>query len=651
MPEPTIEELFAEGGPLARQFEAYEPRRQQVKLASVIDDVIERRANLLAEAGTGTGKTQGYLIPAVRRAMQTGDKVVVVTANIALQEQIVRKDLPIVSKALGGVTFQLVKGVGNYLCRYDFDRNRRTPLNFQHRDADDQWRTATKWASTTVTGDVSELPFELLSEVRRKLTTTSEDCLGSACPERENCHALKARRNARNVTVVVTNYHLFFADLAIKLSGAEGILPPCKILIFDEGHEVADIAREFFGWRLSEPGCRQLIAALAGRKRGNHELPPVSPETLDRCRSAAAQFFHELTRFHQSDDYEVRLRSERPVDERPLAAAMAAAAEHYRQAAEALPLPTAVREDVRSLAERCDTYSKRLGVAMKLADDERNVYYLEPTAKADSVAVVCKPVKVDDVLRSNVFEGDRFTSTIVTSATLTSGGLSGFDLIADELGAEDAEELELGSPFDYSRQAAIVIPDGMPEPNAKGYAEACGRMVVEAARLAHGRTLALFTSWKGLRAAAEAFERANLPWPVLLQGTMPRTQLVAKFKERPSVLLGVKSFWQGIDVPGEALSCVVIDRIPFESPDDPITDSISERDRRWFKHWAIPRAVIDFKQGFGRLIRTSTDVGVVVLLDKRVVTHGYGRMFLRALPKGVRVARSMSAISEVLDRG
>lgn len=660
--EDFIDSVFGEGGYLAQHFEGYEPRDGQVEMASACAEAMEGGRNLIVEAPTGVGKSIAYGVSATARASQ-GEKVAIVTANIALQEQLVNKDLPLLKEVLPwDFTFALAKGLGNYLCKAEFNDNTDGVLmgtsDLTPRELE-QWNEVSKWAATSKTGDLSELTFEPSFKMRKRFTTTSDECTGKKCPYFDECSAMQARKQTREAQVVVTNYALFFIDLVIKCAGGDGLLPKYQHVILDEGHKAADLAREHAGFRVSRGGIVHMTRLL-DRKQGpeakNGPLPELDAELRRKIGLQADSLFSSLLGLYKSREYRVRFR--RNVSN-SVAQDVVQMVELLQQASKVLStasrnepgLTEQRRHELQSHSNKCAEYAGQLNILVDEMETDW-VYFLEPSG--DGVAFKGKPVSVSEWLRTNLFEkkeGDfAIKSVIVTSATLSSS--SGFGYISRQLGLKNAEELQVESPFDLKNNMEVVIPR-MPEPNSEQFVEAACDAVKHAIEYARGRTLCLFTSYRVMNEVYESIRPTSgevLPYTILKQGDAPRSLLVQQFKEdETSVLLGTESFWAGVDVPGPALSCVVIDRIPFPNLGDPLQDVLKEKcGKRYFFDISIPAAAIMLKQGVGRLIRSLTDRGVVVLLDSRVVEKGYGRSFMKMFPSGVTVKRKLAAIGEFL---
>jgi len=621
-----INSVFGPDGVLAHRFEGYVPRQGQIELAQAVDAAIRDGEHVMAEAPTGTGKSIGYSVPATYHATHGGKRVVIATANIALQEQLVDKDLPLLSDILPwDFSYALIKGRNNYLCHDRlYQEEAQGTLELLDDPADAEMLEAlVAWARQTATGDVSELPFEPPPRLWRRFSTSSDDCKGSDCRFRDECCALKARAAAQEADVVVCNYHLLFAHLQVREATEKDIiLPSFDVAILDEAHKAADIARDFFGFRVTQGSVRWAARLL--KKIGEANF-------YDHVVKEAERFFTRLLQHRRSPAYKTRLRTPDAVPWSELARLIGEVRDGYVEAVSETS-DVDLRADLKRAAGRCNDLAQQIASALTLSAPD-TVSFIEEDARGN--AVLCsKPIRVGERLRQSLFDQTR--TVVLTSATLTTGGT--FDHLRDEIGVPDPRELVVDTPFDFQRQALLVVPDGMPEPNDPAFPAAVAAMFAEVMDLAEGRTLGLFTSYRNLNATYERVHGNG--HRVLKQGDMPRTALVDEFRrDVSSVLLGTESFWAGVDVPGEALSCVVIDRLPFPSPDDPVLDAISERDRRWFTTYSLPRAVIAFKQGFGRLIRTATDRGVVVVLDRRLVSKPYGRVFTASLPDVLKSRR------------
>lgn len=627
---PTTDEVFGEGGLLAACFPGYAPRAGQIQMTTEVDAAFAEKRRLVIEGPTGTGKSIAYLVPAIRAYVSEATKVLVVTSNIALQEQLVTKDLPALLRALRRpFRFALLKGIGNYLCREAVDDallDPKSPIEV---------RDVAAWGARTLTGDFSELDAELEPRLRMLTTTTSEECLGTKCPSRERCFVVRARLNSRASHVIVVNYHLFFADLAIRAEGGDGILPDHGAVILDELHNAADIARSFFGRKLT-------MGSVLSASRRLLSLKASLAKDLER---AADAFFVELERHRRSDLYRARLLVRDPVEWEGLEHLLRAASKAFTDEATGHEDQAQVQK-LQAAAAGADRMAALVRAAMTLADEAGTAYSIDEPEGNRSCALVSQPIDVSTMLRHHFWDSTRLGTVVGTSATLGDG--KSLDLVAREVGADAARQVIVPSPFDWPRQAVIAVPPGLPLPSSRDWPDAVCAALEEAVRAASGRTLALFTSRKMLKVARDYLFRAGLPWQVLCQGDAPRTKLVERFRQDvSSVLLGTASLWEGVDVQGEALSCVVVDKLPFDSPDDPVASVLEQRMKDYWKRVALPKAVQRFRQGGGRLIRTSTDRGALVVLDDRVVSKPYGRKFIRGFPEGVRVITHSGWASEV----
>lgn len=607
----------------------YEERPGQVQMATAVDHAIESRKHLMMEGPTGSGKSFALLVPAIQHATSGRKHCLYVTKNIALQEQIVKKDLPALSRLLPWpFRYALIKGRNNYLCCSKFDDRQREGVLLEDPADAAATEAVDAWARDTQTGDVSELEVVPPGRVWMRYSSTSDDCKGGDCRYRDTCYAELAKAEASVAQVVVTNYHMLCADLAVRSAtdGHAGVLPDYDVVICDEAHAIADVARSFFGFKVHAGQIAWLARSLTD---------PVG----ETAKSAADRFFAQALAYRRSREYRTRFRGPPPLDASELLNALSGMVVAFKIAARSAP-DKDKKAGLNKKAERCGVIESQIREALAVRDREA-VYYLEDDGRR---AYLCmSPIVVADVLERELF-GE--TTVICASATLATAGT--FEHIANELGCREYDQLIGTSPFDTERQAALIVPSDMPDPRDPKFTDAVAAHVKQAIDIADGRVLGLFTSYKNLNAAyARCGGNGHR---VLRQGEAPRTALVDEFRrDVRSSLLGTDSFWEGVDVPGEALSVVVIDRLPFASPDDPVMDAITERDPDgWFMNYAVPASIIRFKQGFGRLIRTRSDRGVVVCLDVRLRTKAYGRLFLRSLPK-VPVYDTMASMRKVLE--
>lgn len=665
-PSEYVDRTFGAGGYLARKWgTSYQPREGQVALAHAVDRALTARTHLLSEAPTGTGKSLAYSVPATYHAATQGKVVVVVTANIALQEQIINKDLPLLAEILPwGFSYGLLKGRGNYLCRSQYERafagGRQQAMfdaeSLASSPVDRDRARLVKWAKDQVEfakfGDQSTLGWKPPDKLWRELSVAADDCKGKRCSFAGTCGALRAQGFARGSQVVVTNYHIFFTNLLIHLDrGIDAILPPHDAVIFDECHAAPDVAREFFGWTITEGSVKR----AAGYFRGS------APDLVDRVVKAGGWFFNQMRGLrHDERRYKARVVAAMlNSDDRAAADKLTEQlVDLDRRLDQDIAGLSSVRADEQIAAAEIakNRVGKLLGAVQSVLSGggENEVVFVEED-EFRQARVVCRLVEPAQVLHGGLFgktitregKGPEAVSVVCTSATVTAGG--DFAFARRELGVERAEELTVASPFDYEGQAILVIPDGLCAPSDPQFTSEVSAVFLRTIDLARGRTLGLFTSRKRMNEVYDAVT-GRTPYRILRQDDGQRSTLIEEFRrDRHSVLLGVASFWAGVDVPGDSLSCVFIDKIPFPAPDDPILDRLTETDKRAWQAHAVPRAIIEFKQGFGRLIRSSTDRGVVVCCDTRLITKGYGKMFLKALPKEMQKVRNLEAIREWID--
>ena len=639
-----VEKLFEPDGPLAATLPQFEPRPSQREMAHAVAAALESGGVLLAEAGTGTGKTLAYLIPAILNR----EPVLVSTGTKNLQEQIYFKDLPVVRQALGiPFTATYMKGRSNYLCVHRFDALRHAAgaslPGFERRsDDEDHLRAIDRWARTTDTGDraeLADLPEDL--PLWHQISAAGEHCLGSECPRYQECFVTRMRQRAAEADVVIVNHHLLFADAALR-DGAYGeVVPDCPHAVLDEAHQLEDVATQYFGVAVSSHRVDDLTGDAerwAARALRSPQRDAVL-NGVEHVRRHARRLFHTLEHARTGmADERVRLTPDLRVAVAEPAAELGGVLEGLEATLQLLVsvpgddsarMEGDVLEDLLALVRRLGEVRHDLRFVAR-ADDSEFVYFLE--IRGRGVFLRAAPIDVSDVVRRSVLERRR--TVVLTSATLTVEGR--FDYLRSRLGVTRAAELRLPSEFDYTTQSLLYLPRQMPSPKSPDFASAAAREIVEILTRSRGRAFVLFTSYAMLRAVRPAVESA-VAFPILVQGTAPRSALLERFRRTPhAVLLATSSFWQGVDIAGEALSCVIVDRLPFASPGDPITaarlEAIADRGGDPFAEYQVPLAILTLQQGLGRLLRHRVDRGVLSVLDPRIRTSGYGRRFLASLP-------------------
>jgi ATP-dependent DNA helicase DinG len=611
--------LLGSDGPFAREVPNFAPRATQQRMAEAVAQAIARHDVLVVEAGTGTGKTFAYLVP----ALLSGQRVIISTGTRNLQDQLFHRDLPRVLSILGvKADVALLKGRANYLCRYRLQQTVESGQFKSRRQVDDLQKVRA-WAAGTRTGDRAELvEVPEGSPLWPRVTSTAENCLGTECPFYDDCFVFKARRRAQAADLVVVNHHLLLSDLALRREGFGAILPEAEAYILDEAHQLPELAGQYFSVGISARQVQELAADALTECAGQPGALAVLQPALDGVNGAlrkARLAFDALPKRGAFAQLE----------------ADAGAAEALENLGNALADLAAVlmgqaerSKGLASVHARAVVLDQRLQrIAGRDGEDEVRWYELSERG----FELSSTPLDLAPQLQALRNATD--AAWIHTSATLSVAGH--FEHFTRQMGLVDPVTLDLGSPFDYPHQALCWLPQGLPEPAARDYTARVidtVRPVLEASR---GRAFLLFTSHRALRLAAELL--ANAPWPLFVQGTAPRHQLLSDFRDSGNgVLLGAASFWEGVDVAGEALSVVVIDKLPFASPDDPVLqarlDAVRQAGGNPFRDWQIPAAAIALKQGAGRLIRDVHDRGVLVLCDPRLATKAYGKLFLASLP-------------------
>jgi ATP-dependent DNA helicase DinG len=649
--KPSMREVFGPGGFLEKCMVGgfdravansdYEYRRGQLEMAELVHDAFETHHHAIVEAGTGTGKTLAYLVPAIC----SGRRVVISTATKSLQEQLYQKDIPFLQKHFApNLKVAVMKGRSNFLCISKLNQMQDQAL-LRGMEELDAFQQIKDWAKLTETGDRAELTFlPDDSDLWGRLDARRDTCTGQKCPSFNPCFLTGMHQRAKEADLIIVNHHLFFADLALKQDDFGSILPEYSAVVFDEAHEMEDVASDYFGRQISNFRFEELARDADQTLRLLHQATPSLLRKTQRIRERSRGFF-EL--FPPREGRFSFARNEREAfleQNRETYDALASSLKSLETEIAAL---TAKPEELTRIGRR--SFELRQELSFLFESNEKNfVYWYERRNKG--VFLTATPIDVSQILRERLFE--QFDTVVLTSATLTVGGR--FDYIRQRLGIDHAKDRTLPPEFDYPRQALLYLPRKMPDVRDAGFAGKAADEIVQLLEHSQGRAFCLFTSYSQMN---DLFERVRprVSFPLLLQGTAPRSVLLERFKNtEAAVLFATASFWQGVDVPGEQLSCVIVDRLPFAVPSDPIVAArvraLQDDGRNPFAEFQVPQAVLSLKQGFGRLIRTKTDRGVLALLDTRIQRMPYGKIFLESLPR-YRVTNELAEVARFLDGG
>ena len=638
--------FFGPGGVLSRTHPAYEFRRGQLQMAQAVEQALRERRHLIVEAGTGTGKTLAYLLPVIL----SGKRAIISTGTKNLQEQLFYKDIPFLEQALfphseAKLKVCYMKGRNNYLCRKKLYDLTDQPV-LSGLEEIEHYRAIAAWEKTTHTGDRAELAsLPEASALWHKLDARSDTCLGQKCSQWERCFITEMRRRAIESDIIIVNHHLFFADLAIKQAAEKaadaGVLPDVGTVIFDEAHELEDVAGGYFGISVSNARVEELCRDVEGSLQRNHAYTGAISGAIKSLRERSQFFFALLP----SGDGRFAFENRREFLEENGDEYMAFRQSLRRLVAELENLPSKP-EEVFTFARRTHEVEVQLGLAME-SDDRNTVFWIERRRRGagtlarekSNVFLQATPIDVAPILEACLF--DKLETAVLTSATLAV--VNGFEYLRRRVGLKHAREFVLPSHFDYPNQALLYVPPDLPDPGTPQFAPKAADRIRRLLEITRGRAFVLFTSYAQMRDVHERL-LGELEFPCLLQGDAPKSALLQEFRLTPNaVLFATSSFWQGVDVQGEQLSCVIIDRLPFAVPTDPVVaarvKSIHAEGGNAFFQYQIPAAVITLKQGFGRLIRSLHDRGLLALLDNRILKRSYGRVFVASLPNYRRTTK------------
>jgi ATP-dependent DNA helicase DinG len=638
--QPTIYEIFGPGGMLEKCMpQGYEHRRSQLEMAGLIEKALAAKQHAIVEAGTGTGKTLAYLIPAIR----SGKRVVISTATKSLQEQLFSKDIPFLQRHFAPeLKVAVMKGRSNFLCRQKVYWTEGQPA-LKGFDEVDWFTQISAWEKLTETGDRAELTFlPDDAELWHRLDARRDMCTGQKCSEFNRCFVTWMHQRAAAADIVIVNHHLFFADLALRQDEFASILPEYDAVIFDEAHEIEDVAGDYFGRQISnyrfEELARDAEQAMRLVREGSASLMKRAIRVKERSRA----FFEGFPPREGRSPFEHAERESFLDRNRETYDGLLQALKALETDIAAVPSKP---DELLNIARR--SFELRGETTFLLESAESNyVYWMERRNKG--VFLTATPIDVSGILREHLFE--RFETVVLTSATLAVGGR--FDYLKQRLGIPSAVERVLPTEFDYESQALLYIPSHMPDVRDSAFVGEAAREITRLLEVTEGRAFCLFTSYSQMN---ELFGRVRdaVDFPLLLQGTAPRAALLEKFRNTPNaVLFATSSFWQGVDVPGAQLSCVIVDKLPFAVPSDPIVAArvraLTEAGRNAFAEFQVPEAVLALKQGFGRLIRARTDRGVLAILDNRIQRMQYGKIFLASLPD-YSITRDLAEVARFMD--
>ena len=656
-----MQSIFGPDGLIAKTHPEYEHRPGQIAMAEAVLRAFEEKRHLIVEAGTGTGKTLAYLVPAIAAACGSGARIVISTGTKNLQEQLMDKDIPFLQETLPAkFRAAVMKGRNNYACLHRIKRAEDMPF-LEGLEQIDQFDEVFHWVTQTETGDraeLSNLPENL--PFWRHIDARSDSCLGQKCPDFDPCFITRMRQRATDADVIVVNHHLFFADLALRNGAYGAVLPDYAAVILDEAHQIEDVASEYFGTGISNYQIDDLLRDVSYLKVDERESQQELTRVSARIRRFADLFWISFQegrglegRFTLTRRAVAKVDKSRSADEdeepQTESSRYGDAYVALDNVLHRLETTLAVLKDAEADADNLLRRTRQLRFDLNFivkADDKQFVYWIERRGRG--VFLRASPIDVSGFLQDRLF--DKVPTVVLTSATLSSAG--NFRFIRDRLGLDEGEEMIAESIFDFANQAVLYLPAKMPDPRAPQWGAAAAQEVIKIVNATEGRAFVLSTSFAGMN---EMFERvaSQIDYPCLVQGSASKGELLKKFRTTPNaVLFATSSFWQGVDVRGDQLSCVIIDKLPFAVPSDPIVAArqhhIEDEGGSSFYEYSVPQAIISLKQGLGRLIRSTTDRGVLAVLDPRLRTKTYGQQFLKSLPP-CRITADISELHRVFE--
>lgn len=654
MQDNHIEKVFGIDGLISKSHENYEYRAGQIKMAEAIASAFEDKKHLIVEAGTGTGKTLAYLIPAIAAALHGKKRIIISTGTKNLQEQLMEKDIPFLQKILPKkFTAAYMKGRSNYACLYRIHKAENQPI-LDGLDQMDQFDSVRRWSEETKTGDrreLTDLPENL--PFWSRINAKSDTCIGQKCPEFESCFITRMRNRAEDADIIIVNHHLFFADLNVRGNQFGKVIPDYGAVIFDEAHLIEDIAADYFGFQVSNFQIDELVRDSDNLPINDAMVTRDLTKLAAKIIGLAEQFWIRFTqmrydgRFPLLSDLFAERTKEGEQQPTRLGEAYFALDSALQRLEGTLDGFAEKMPEADSLIRR--TRQTRFDLDFIVTQSEKNyVYWLEKRGKG--MFMRASPVDVSELLREKLFE--KVETCILTSATLSSSGK--FDFIRERLGLDSKKTTGMVAPsaFDYEKQAIIYLPKAMPDPRSPEFTQMAAGEIVKLLQITNGRAFVLATSNSSMTALYELVS-SRVNFPCFIQGSMSKAGLLEKFRDTPNaVLFATSSFWQGVDVQGAQLSCVIIDKLPFAVPTDPIVAArsrfIDENGGRSFFDYSVPQAVITLKQGIGRLIRSNSDRGVIAILDPRLRTKGYGKDFLQSLPR-MRITSELQDVAAIFE--